>query len=388
MADVVEKLEIALANQEIYERVKLPTDYNEIIQRAVPPLNYGKMRFQLNMNGKHYEMISMAVCLPESEPAHFSKSESRFTVGSYVPPRKKTTFMTRIKPEVLSPNITYIMNLVFKKKKPSELYIGLEYEFKKKTYYSFLSDKREDGWSTAELFQFTTNQGTTVDELEIRFNIKHFKVIAIEGIEFRPLDEVKHGVLVDDQMNTRVSDTIWRERLESMDNNARLPTRVVLKSDGWRWEYLPETSFEEVRQDPLSKFRIFCNIESKILSRDTTYATYLVYIQKADDFQPAPAQVEDRNSHSEETLDIYLQIPQTPVLIRGNVCQATRSHRPSIKCIPQPRRDGWMEVQIWEFKTNPKTANIPMNVELSSYDKRSLKRLEVKGIEFRPRERN
>ncbi|GJX59797.1 hypothetical protein Tco_0291187 [Tanacetum coccineum] len=112
-----------------------------------------------------------------------------FTVGSYVPPPKKTTFMTRIKPLILSPNTTYIMNLVFKKKKPSELYIGLEYEFQEETYYSFLSDEREDGWSTAELFQFSTDQRTTVDELEIRFNIEHFKVIAIEGIEFRPLDD-------------------------------------------------------------------------------------------------------------------------------------------------------------------------------------------------------
>ncbi|GKE20559.1 tyrosine-protein kinase receptor TYRO3-like protein [Tanacetum coccineum] len=167
----------------------------------------------------------------------FSAAFTRFTVGSYVPPPKKTTFMTRIKPLILSPNTTYIMNLVFKKKKPSELYIGLEYEFQEETYYSFLSNEREDGWSTAELFQFTTNQRTTVDELEIMFNIEHFKVIAIEGIEFRPLD---------DEMITRwiqASDANWGERLPSMDNNGRLPTRVALKSVGWRWEYLPATSY-------------------------------------------------------------------------------------------------------------------------------------------------
>ncbi|PWA97581.1 protein kinase-like domain, Phloem protein 2-like protein [Artemisia annua] len=35
------KLEIALADQEIYEKVKLPTDYKEIIKTAVPALNYG-----------------------------------------------------------------------------------------------------------------------------------------------------------------------------------------------------------------------------------------------------------------------------------------------------------------------------------------------------------
>ncbi|GKB86520.1 kinase-like domain, phloem protein 2-like protein [Tanacetum coccineum] len=271
------------------------------------------------------------------------------------------------------------------KKKPSELYNGLQYEFQEETYYSFLSDNREDGWSTAELFQFTTNQITAVDELEIRFNIEHFKVIAIEGIEFQPLDdEVEHGVLVDNQMDTQASDTNWGERLPSMDNNERLPTRVALKSVGWRWQYLPETSFEEVGQAPVSKFRISCNIESKILSRDTTYAGYLVYKQKLYVFQPAPAQVEDVNL--EEMSDIYLQIPQTPVLISGEVCEDTRnrSHRPNIKGIPQERRDGFMEVQIWEFKTNRNTANIPMDLELSSYDKRSLKGLKAEGIEFRP----
>ncbi|GKB20439.1 kinase-like domain, phloem protein 2-like protein [Tanacetum coccineum] len=191
-------------------------------------------------------------------------------------------------------------------------------------------------------------------------------------------------VLVDNQMDTQASDTNWGERLPSMDNNERLPTRVALKSVGWRWQYLPETSFEEVGQAPLSKFRISCNIESKILSRDTTYAGYLVYKQKLYYFQPAPAQVEDVNL--EEMSDIYLQIPQTPVLISGEVCEDTRnrSHRPNIKGIPQERRDGCMEVQIWEFKTNRNTENISMDLKLSSYDKRSLKGLKAKGIEFRP----
>ena len=119
----------------------------------------------------------------------FSAALTRFTVGSYVPPCNK--FMTRIKPQNLSPNITYIMNLVFKKNDPSELYIGLKYEFKEGTYYSFLSDKREDGWSSAELFQFTSNEIATADDgLEIMFNIKYCEIIEVEGIEFQPLEEV------------------------------------------------------------------------------------------------------------------------------------------------------------------------------------------------------
>ncbi|GJV97129.1 zinc finger, CCHC-type containing protein [Tanacetum coccineum] len=122
--------------------------------------------------------------------------------------------------------------------------------------------------------------------------------------------------------------------------------------------------FEEVPQDPLSKFCISSNIESKILSGDTTYAVYLVYKQKAYNFQLAPAQVEDKNSHADETLDIYLQSPQTPVIISGEVCEDTLnpSYRPNIKGLPQLRRDGWMEVQIWEFKTNRNTTKIPMDI--------------------------
>lgn len=135
---------------------------------------------------------------------------------------------------------------------------------------------------------------------------------------------------------------------------------------------------------PSRKFHISCAIESGILSPQTRYASYLVYKQEGNyRLQPPPAFVKDKNSHSEDTCNIYLRSPQTPVIINGKVDEKIYSpmNRPRVKGLPQRRSDGWMEVQIWEFRTITKM--ICMHLELSSYDE-TLKGIKVQGIEFRP----
>nr|XP_043630678.1 putative F-box protein PP2-B8 [Erigeron canadensis] len=384
------------------------------------------------MKGEHCELISIAECLTQiaSETSNYvHEHDSRFAIGSYKPNVKE--FRAHVKTEFLSPQITYTVNLVLKNMDPDEGYIGLEYKLAggRSKCYSFLSDERDDGWLSVELFQFTSENKKF--DLKILFYIKHCRNIIVEGIEFRPLEKVVHEVLNSEienlQLITDDSETFWEQKLPKdykdivewsnyavryatkkelysvlrkgfLINNGEkwislakdgkkclmLSARATLDdNDTWSWKSLPETRFE-VAYDPSERFNIICQIESRHLSPETTYAGYLVYKQENNyKVQPPPARVKDKKSRSREICYIYLSSPQTPVIITrtGNHTHCPMN-RPKIKGLPQQRSDGWMEVQIWEFCTTTKT--IDMHLKLSSYDN-TFEGIEVQGIELRPK---
>jgi len=103
-----------------------------------------------------------------------------------------------VRTQLLSPQVTYTVNLVFKcnfmevsSSKITQL--ALKYKLRKETKYtiSCLVDGREDGWLMVELYQFT-NDKVDVD-LEILFESSvngESCSLLVEGIEFRPLDNV------------------------------------------------------------------------------------------------------------------------------------------------------------------------------------------------------
>lgn len=107
-----------------------------------------------------------------------------------------TTFETHVRTQFLSPQITYTVNLVFKRKNSDQQYIGLEYKLsgEQKRYYSFVSDVREDGWLSVELYQFTSDKRNV--DLEIIFYTHWCKNLVIESIEFQPLEKVSSPTLV------------------------------------------------------------------------------------------------------------------------------------------------------------------------------------------------
>ncbi|GJW17197.1 kinase RLK-Pelle-CrRLK1L-1 family protein [Tanacetum coccineum] len=251
MDDVVEQLEIALGLQ----------DYEETLTDAVAPdiseedhrnarlskgilIDEGKTWFSVDEKRKHCEMISVLECLVPI-PSESASYKSRFAGGFYE--ASKLLFKTHVRTKFLSPLTTYTVNLIFKDKKPKERYIGLEYSLEGgKKCYSFLSDVREDGWFTAELYQFKSDQRTV--DLQILFYLKYCPNLLIEGIEFRPTEEVEHATLKDDNVNTQdesESDTYWNDNQPSSLTDGKkgfmLPTRVSLKEDRCRLEFLTET---------------------------------------------------------------------------------------------------------------------------------------------------
>ncbi|KAK1417801.1 hypothetical protein QVD17_26935 [Tagetes erecta] len=451
MAEVVAQLETALDNQEFSEWINLRIDYEEMAKTVESPLNYsfkdevrklllngvllkgGKTWFSLNKNGERCEMISFAECLdPEFASEAKSEFNSRFTVAPHH--YKNGMVKTRVKAQFLSPGITYTVNLVFKftlprKDRKCHDRIALKYKLQgeKHSSISYLAYEREDGWWMCELYQFTSDRRTI--DLEILFN--SYTSIEAEGIEFRPLEKVNHK---DENQPISDSNVNWEEKLltdyedvvKCFKNNVQWTTKkeaysIIRKGflieDGKKksiWFYLdkngkkchmlsaraaaswdlysyklslPESRFGEAFQCVFRIPDMMANIQSQLVSSETTYATYLVYKLPKDQSRfEAPILVEDRGDlNSNCHCYIYLTSPQTPV-IRPKANQNAHGplNKPKFKGLPRPRNDGWMEVQIWEFKTGATTEMIPVSLALGTRGDKHLSGLIIEGLEFRP----
>ncbi|KAD6453740.1 hypothetical protein E3N88_08446 [Mikania micrantha] len=132
--------------------------------------------------------------------------------------------------------------------------------------------------------------------------------------------------------------------------------------------HLSESRFKEATLLSSSGFSIKCEIESQLLSPQTTYATYLVYKYLPENQSRFEGPMKVRNNlASFDCWYVYLVSPTTPV-IRPKAHQNTHNpvHRPKIKCIPQQRNDGWIEVQIWEFRTAATIEMVPIDFYVES----------------------
>lgn len=122
------------------------------------------------------------------------------------------------------------------------------------------------------------------------------------------------------------------------------------------------------------QFRIQCKIESRLLSSDTKYMCYLVFkiSQKCRGLH-YPVKVRDQlRRKNKETEIIYFRPP--------NLINLHDSFR-----VPEERKDGWMEVKVWEFRTDieKKYCHVPMDLKLISYEG-NLNGLILYGLEFQP----
>ncbi|KAL8209955.1 hypothetical protein R6Q57_006687 [Mikania cordata] len=374
-----------------------------------------------------------------------SEYNSRFADGTYRLVNHEIC-KTRVIARYLSPGITYTVNLVFKFVQPEKAveHTSLKYKLEgvAKSSTSYSPYKREDGWWMCELYQFTSNH-TTID-LHILF--KGFdRDIQVEGIEFQPL-EIEEDEKPDMQpisyskLNMQPvldSDTNWEKSLPSdfediikrskervrwtmkkeaystncegflidsddkwfsLDKKGKKCHMLSAKAAGisttgipaeqkYNWLRLPSSRFGIAFQCASRRFNILSNIESQLLSSQTTYACYLVYkLPKKPPRFHAPIVVEDKALGPDNCQYVYLASPQTPVIrVRLDENSYNPLNRPKIKGLPQCRKDGWMEVQIWEFKTTTTTPNmISMFLALTTCGKSRLNWLLIQGVEFRP----
>ncbi|KAM0070547.1 putative protein kinase RLK-Pelle-CrRLK1L-1 family [Helianthus debilis subsp. tardiflorus] len=264
ISHVVKQLEIALEFQEIFEVTKQPKGYKEIIKAAIPPLIYrsidelrmllskgiflnnGRTWLSINKNGERCEMISATECLIHSASGsknrYSTEHDSRFAGGCYLAFDGK--FKTYVKTQFLLPQITYTINLVFKfiyertaLSKPTYSALKYKLEGDVKPSISYFADDREDGWLMAELYQFT-NETRSVD-LKIIFEASYS--LAVEGIEFRALEKVKHEVLEDeniDMQSTSDSEIYWEQKVPK-----NYEEMIKLSKDRVKWTTKKELFF-------------------------------------------------------------------------------------------------------------------------------------------------
>ncbi|XP_022031201.2 F-box protein PP2-B10-like [Helianthus annuus] len=136
---------------------------------------------------------------------------------------------------------------------------------------------------------------------------------------------------------------------------------------------------------------------TQLLSPETCYACYLVYKLPDQKHSMVSGLVQmdyetlnhfangryDWLNDKEQYVDLL-----TPTNIPFIGCNTDEARIPRrarrIKGHPKLRKDGWMEIQVWDFNSSSTNKNIPMHCRLRSYDKWKFTGLLVQGIEFRP----
>nr|GEZ10660.1 protein kinase-like domain, phloem protein 2-like protein [Tanacetum cinerariifolium] len=194
-------------------------ELKQILRTGIHLKDY-KTWFSINKKGEHCHMISMKDCLIPNQDftSHTYNHASRFPAGFYQPNNNKR-FKTHVKTQLLSPSITYTVNLVFKGSNDRYGYVGLKYRLSGEPTTStvYLGNRREESYMyMAELYQFTSD-GTTVD-LEIDFDDHGTTIDGVEGILFQPLEIVEYQVSKDDKVENiqtisdSESDTFWEQK--------------------------------------------------------------------------------------------------------------------------------------------------------------------------------
>ncbi|PWA39880.1 protein kinase-like domain, Phloem protein 2-like protein [Artemisia annua] len=348
MADVVEKLEIALKYQEL--AVFFQKEYQEIIKAVEPPLIYrsveelkvllsngvflngGKTLLSVNEKGEHIERIYMEACQvtfpyidQEELLTHSDIVNSRFPGGRCY--RYYYEFKARVRGEYLTPHISYALNLVFRYQYQSDVnkYNPLRYKIdgEAKVFIIYPSTHmREDGWFIVPLYHFTT-QHTTAD-LQFEFEFRG-RDLLLAGIEFQPSEE-KVQLPVFEEYQHIVAAASQSLFYTSLDELKQILSQGVL----------------------LNRYK---TVEDPMLEDDKVEDTQTTTNNEALTYTPVIGPKRDENT-------------QNPVT------------RPSkLNVVPQQRSDGWMEVKV---------ETISMHLRLQHPGKKDLSGLMVQGIEIIP----
>ncbi|PWA45806.1 Phloem protein 2-like protein [Artemisia annua] len=194
----------------------------------------------------------------------------------------------------------------------------------------------------------------------------------------------------------------WFSVSKNMKKRHMLPAKAVLQKGSiwnflrgvkqWIWRSLPESRFKLVAECvKVKSFTIRSEIESQLLSLETTYACYLVYkLSRNDSMVDGLVQIDDENRVGDEQPSDKMQLvdlltpTDIPVIRQVGESDDIPLRPRKIKGHPKLRKDGWLEIQIWDFRTGASHESISMNCRVKSYDNWDFTGLLVQGIEFRP----
>ncbi|KAK1435953.1 hypothetical protein QVD17_01726 [Tagetes erecta] len=458
MGEVVKELENAYECQDEWEwEQKLPEDYKKIISMSKFPLagtsrskdlysflssgillQNENLWFSIGINGVKNETVS-ARLFSFKNVKWRSIKKSRFSKVAKIPDISNLNIRIHIKPQLLTPNITYGAYLVFKfcnrrKVSTQPLYVNLKYKMAGETSNAYFAKWTAGGeWLMAKLFQFCNdNETTDFDLLLESFSIYHNCGnwgVYVEGLEFSAihsvstLDKYKENKEPNDEKNVQrllkhdlyndYEDIIKRSE-NNIQNAPKDKLHLLLfngividrgekifslsKVNGKKCHMLrakaviPNASnvkFYNIKPQAQSRcrfddaveilsyheFRIKCDIETRMLSSDTSYACFLVF------------------KLSEKCHGLKCPVKARGLLPyrkqRSNIISFTTPNTMNlndIKWIPRQRGDGWMEVIVWETNNISDMHNekfIPMDLKLICFEG-TMYGLIICGVEFRP----
>ncbi|GJS34493.1 kinase-like domain, phloem protein 2-like protein [Tanacetum coccineum] len=142
--------------------------------------------------------------------------------------------------------------------------------------------------------------------------------------------------------------------------------------------------FGEVAVITFRGFFIKKEIKSDVVSPETTYASYLIYKLPQDQSKyKGVLKITNYKGRICEERNIYLVRPLETPIIGQKLDQNTHNPliRPKLNAVPRQRKDGWMEVKVWQFQTSRSTDSIYMGVWVPTPVGVNLSGLIVESIE-------
>ncbi|GKC04450.1 kinase-like domain, phloem protein 2-like protein, partial [Tanacetum coccineum] len=448
---VIERLEKALEAQacedhEIWEP-KLPTDYQEIFDSSkikedheIEVRKYSKKRlYELLCKGvlikKGNAWVSLgSICNREiseiisARNFLFKKNslrnwqstpESRFPKVAKMLTISNLKINIRIRTQFLSPCVNYGVSLVFKfcgskKSSTKPLYVNLTYKMGKETFHAYFATWRDEEWMMIELSRFLNHKKDTKFQVLLESFSQYYcerNGIYIEGIEFRPIQDVNNeeSVKIEEVQQILESNMDMVQVQQLATDSEKICGRSANDDEGEKALSLNEVnekkhlilSAKEVLHDsakvkcvklfhlkpseeprfqeviellPQQVFSIKCKIESQTLLPVTDYMCYLVFkLSEKCHGLHCPVKVRDvLHWKNKEIRILYFRTP-SPWNIHNN------------NRVPKKREDGWMEVIVWKFNSTSELRNdyVPMHLKLMAYEG-TMSGLIVGGLEIRP----
>ncbi|PWA84321.1 serine/threonine/dual specificity protein kinase, catalytic domain-containing protein [Artemisia annua] len=417
MVDVLSALELASEYQESYESGK-PMEYEEILQMAdrEHPLVYtnkrelislltsgilvdwGRRWFSLSKNEHNCELISASEFSFQDPDVieWIPHPRSRFSEVAKIESARELNIEVDIETIFLSPGIAYAAYLVFmidglelQKSEVDETGVsgnlqlmGLTYKLKEvcEGSITYIADNANDGWMIIELCQFICYKKVTKLEVFLGSTFE-YRGIVLEGIQFLPIEKFfyldKDGI-----------------KCCMLSASSVLKASEILST--FHWISTSESRFGKVAECLSgNSFRINCHINSHMLSSNTAYAVYLVYTlpENSRGIYTCPLQVQDSDKYNSTTFFCACLIAQETHVINkikddgdhSQIPELWPLYRPKLDSIPKERKDGWMEVQIMEYKSDEVVSIERARFVLSlCVPQLELTGLIVVGIEIRP----
>ncbi|KAJ0751715.1 putative protein kinase RLK-Pelle-CrRLK1L-1 family [Helianthus annuus] len=393
-------------------------------------LHNDKLWFSISMDGVKIEMVSAKMFSFKSVKWRSIK-KSRFSKAAKISDNLNLNIQIQIKPQLLSPGIMYGAYLVFKfcnrrKVSTRPLYVNLKYKMAGETLNAYFAKWRPGGdWLMVELFRFwNTNETVDCDILLQSFSQYYCGNwgIFVEGLEFNAiasLEEHKENNKLSDENNVQrlmkpeldyqeifkrseynIQNTPKEELCHLLFNGflidkgekifflskanqkkchmLRAKSVICDASNVKFYRIKPEAQSRCIFEDAAEilyyhEFRIKCDVDTRMLSSDTSYACFLVF-KLSGKYRGLKFPVKAR--------DLLPYIKQRTNIISFTAPSTVNLN--NIKWIPEQREDGWMEVRVWEnISDRHNEESVPMDLKLISFEG-NMSGLIISGIEFRP----